>query len=463
MPYAPERAEIIHPAGENHWRHALTNTGQPMLITQHLGNIWVGIEWAAETLNLPTFTKLKRQIYGEEIDPTPAPFTHEATEIGLKQVNADLCHPIKVITGYLFQALAEFEQLQETNGQNYYPVFLGHESGGQCRERCYYKLLEMYLQELSLDHFGQCNFDMYSVRESKQGMVEMIQYLTILSGQPSINLPRIGTVPVHLRSTVSLINEAIARINLAEQLETHTRKMQSHLSKSGRFETDNWLKDAKQELASTHYSLEEVHLLVETEQDRMKDLCQEERDQGIADPHLGEMAVVGEIFQAAGWSNPETLFLGRELARYGFSFEVLTGVEHYTHRFEISLKAFLKYYLSRMFGLPTERDRMKQLAARGGLTHDIGGHGLETIAAIVDINDRRLQGLPTYDGVIIIQPSNCLPQITADNIIRGENSPLRGGVPILSLIISDQTAEAGLMTRLEAFCDLVAREKTKKI
>ncbi len=83
----------------------------------------------------------------------------------------------------------------------------------------------------------------------------------------------------------------------------------------------------------------------------------------------------------------------------------------------------------------------------------IGGHGRETIGNTVRYAE---QG---YDGVIQVMPFTCMPEIVAMSTmprIQEERD-----IPILSLIIDEMTGEAGYLTRLEAYIDLLKNRSEK--
>jgi predicted nucleotide-binding protein (sugar kinase/HSP70/actin superfamily) len=92
--------------------------------------------------------------------------------------------------------------------------------------------------------------------------------------------------------------------------------------------------------------------------------------------------------------------------------------------------------------------------ARPYLNHFIGGHGQESIGHAIHFQD---QG---FAGVIQLAPFTCMPEIVAQSIfakVRVERD-----LPTLSLIIDEHAGEAGLVTRLEAFVDLLRRQQQLK-
>ena len=97
-----------------------------------------------------------------------------------------------------------------------------------------------------------------------------------------------------------------------------------------------------------------------------------------------------------------------------------------------------------------KKQKIEQLA-KPYLKDFVGGHGRESVGETV------LASSEGYDGVIHISPFTCLPEITAQGIL-----PQIGydkNIPIMSLSFDEQTGEAGINTRLEAFVDLITRSK----
>ena len=86
-------------------------------------------------------------------------------------------------------------------------------------------------------------------------------------------------------------------------------------------------------------------------------------------------------------------------------------------------------------------------AARPYLGHFVGGHGQETVGASVLYGNRGL------DGVIQLLPFTCMPEIVAQHVLPSVSRDL--GLPVLTLVLDEQTGETGVTTRLEAFVDLL--------
>lgn len=85
--------------------------------------------------------------------------------------------------------------------------------------------------------------------------------------------------------------------------------------------------------------------------------------------------------------------------------------------------------------------------AKPFLNSFVGGHGRETIGSTVEYAKKGV------DGVIQIAPLTCMPEIVAHSILPRVTQ--KYNIPALTLYVDEQTGEAGLLTRLEAFIDML--------
>jgi predicted nucleotide-binding protein (sugar kinase/HSP70/actin superfamily) len=90
-------------------------------------------------------------------------------------------------------------------------------------------------------------------------------------------------------------------------------------------------------------------------------------------------------------------------------------------------------------------------AALPYVKRDIGGEGWESVGEKVYHHDK-------LDGLIHLGPFTCMPEIIASNIL----PTTREKLPVLDIWCDEQMAKAGLVTRLEAFVDLLARQRRTK-
>jgi len=94
-----------------------------------------------------------------------------------------------------------------------------------------------------------------------------------------------------------------------------------------------------------------------------------------------------------------------------------------------------------------EKDRSHR-AAMPYLSHHVGGDGWQSVGETV-LHAR------DWHGLVHLEPFGCLPEITARNIMPS----LKDGLPVLNIIYDEHTGKAGIINRLEAFVDMLRRQK----
>jgi predicted nucleotide-binding protein (sugar kinase/HSP70/actin superfamily) len=153
------------------------------------------------------------------------------------------------------------------------------------------------------------------------------------------------------------------------------------------------------------------------------------------------IAIVGEIYTAA--ETFANLDIEKKLCAMGVEVTNYLGVG-----------MWIREHMVRTL-LPFSRKNKAQIAANEYIkTDDFGGHGIESIGnSILSAKNR-------FDGVIHLFPLTCMPEIIAQSTF--STIQHKYNIPIMSLIVDEMTGEAGYMTRLEAFVDLLKRKKEIK-
>lgn len=93
-------------------------------------------------------------------------------------------------------------------------------------------------------------------------------------------------------------------------------------------------------------------------------------------------------------------------------------------------------------------------AASEYLPYSVGGHGKECIGEAILAKERG------SDGAIQILPLGCMPEVIAKSIL--PKIQKEKDFPIMTLIVDEVTGEAGYITRLEAFLDVLKSRKRKE-
>lgn len=89
--------------------------------------------------------------------------------------------------------------------------------------------------------------------------------------------------------------------------------------------------------------------------------------------------------------------------------------------------------------------------ARPYLHHHVGGDGLKSVGTSV------WSAKHGCDGIIHLFPFGCMPEVVAQYALKNICSDY--GLPLLSLSIDEHSSDVGLVTRVEAFVDCIARRK----
>lgn len=113
---------------------------------------------------------------------------------------------------------------------------------------------------------------------------------------------------------------------------------------------------------------------------------------------------------------------------------------------QISIGWWIDRTVANPFGaLLAERKRNSYLACC------IGGYAKETVGEIHKYRKGR------FDGIIHLLPVGCMPEIVAKSIFDGVNRD--DDLPVLSIIFDEMSMEEGYITRIEAFTDMLLRNK----
>jgi predicted nucleotide-binding protein (sugar kinase/HSP70/actin superfamily) len=101
--------------------------------------------------------------------------------------------------------------------------------------------------------------------------------------------------------------------------------------------------------------------------------------------------------------------------------------------------------------LRLDRQARATRAGRPYLGRDVGGFARPAVG------EAALMARGEVDGLVHVAPFNCTPEIVAQSALVALHR--RQGIPILNLSFDEQTARAGMVTRLEAFVDMLWARK----
>lgn len=339
------------------------------------------------------------------VEPYIPPYTNKRTlSLGTKNSPEAICLPYKLILGNFIEAIE--------GGTDYVAMIT---SPGICRLGEYGSSIQNALKDLGHD----ANYIELSLYDGVKGMYNFAKELTG-KNNPIMFL---NAIYMMIRAVFVLddVENALSYFRAREIKEGDAEKA---YKKGLKYILDaNNIKELK---AAKKKAFEE---LGKTKIDREREIL--------------HVDLTGEIFLVLDdFSNQN---IGRELGKMGVQV-----------RRSLTVGSFLKdAIIPKIFRKgETHLERAFRMA-QPYLMRDIGGDALECVSDVAWADEKG------KDGIIHISPFTCMPEIMSQNIFPSMRENCN--IPILSLIMDEQSGKAGYITRLEAFVDLMRRRKRKSL
>src|SRR5574344_37014 len=338
------------------------------------------------------------------VEPYIPPYSSKRTlSLGTKNRPESICLPYKLILGNFIEAIE--------GGADYVAMI---SSPGICRLGEYGAGIQNTLEDMGY-HANYIELQLYD------GIKGMFRFLTELTG---------------IKNPITLIIAIVfcfRKVFAADKMENLLSYYRAREVKTGSAERA-FKKGMQIIYEANHYKelkraeKQAVDLIKKVEIDPKREIL--------------HVDLTGEIYMVQDpFSNQN---IERELGKMGVQTRRTLTISSFL-RDAIIPKMFVKgeTHLERAFRL-----------AKPYLARDIGGDSLECVSDIVYANEKG------KDGIIHISPFTCMPEIMSQNFFPSmrENCD----IPILPLIMDEQSGKAGYITRLEAFVDLMRRRKRRK-
>ncbi len=337
------------------------------------------------------------------VEPFIPPYTSKKTlSLGTKHSPEAICLPYKLILGNFIEAIE--------GGTDYVSMIT---SPGCCRLGEYGNCIHSALIDLGYD-------TKYIEMRLYDGLKGMYNYLKKVSGK---NDPILFARAINLAiRKMFLLDDLEDALSYYRARELKLGDAEKHFDKAIEFVKD--AKNTKMLKKAKKLAFEEMK---KTEINKDKEILR--------------VDVTGEIYLVCDpFSNQNIL---RELGKMGVQ----------TRR-SLTIRSFIKdAIIPKVFRKGETHLQRAYRLAKPYLMRDIGGDSLECVSDVAYADERGI------DGIIHISPFTCMPEIMSQNIFPAmrENCD----IPILPLIMDEQTGKAGYLTRLEAFVDLMRRRKRK--
>ncbi len=337
----------------------------------------------------------------------PLPITRRTAELGAELVPEFICYPMTVTIGQMRQCLEA--------GANTLIMVGGK---GRCRLGWYAELQEALLKRAGYD------FEMVTInsplplQQNYQSFIEAIKQI-------------LGHLPSHKLLYSALLGYAKAAA--AEKAEAALYALRAREKKRG--EADRCFRRLEQALnqAASISSIKQA--MRQFKADTSAIMLEE------GPPPL-KVRLIGEIYAVF------ESFVNHEIARTLGSLEDI--------RIEVQTEiTVLNWFRQNILHTPASLWRHRQIerAARPYLENLVGGHGLDSIGLTA------LAPGEGVDGVIHLWPFTCMPEIIAQSILT--RVVREKEIPLLTVIVNEQTGEAGLQTRIESFAHILQERKAE--
>jgi len=330
------------------------------------------------------------------------PFNNKkALELGTKHAPEAACLPLKITIGNFIQAYKMgADTILMTGGC------------GPCRFGYYCEMQREILVDIGFQ------MDVITLERPDEEMGLFLDKIRKLAG---------GIKPVKI---LKAIKNAVQVSIMTDELEDLTFRTRPREVIRG--QTDGIYNSFLEEVKKVSGSKQIKELIRNT----MRRLLDIETDESFKPLKVG---IVGEIYTTI--DSHTSFYIQQKLGNMGIE----------VHR-SVTISGWIIEHIIKK-GLHLPRDLRFAEAAKPYLKTMIGGHAQETVGNTV------LYAKSGYDGVIQIYPLTCMPEIVAESILPMVQDDI--GIPVLTLIIDEMTGEAGYMTRIEAFIDLLEKRREK--
>jgi len=347
------------------------------------------------------YIPLKALLERLELDFIIPPVNNQRTlSLGVRYSPEGMCIPFKLTLGNLIEA-AELGA----------DTLLMPSGSGICRLGYYAKTQEQVLHSLGYDA------KIVSVGVSQRKLLGLLEVIKRLSN----NAP--------WSKIISAFRFGLAKLNVLDDIERAVQKVRPIERVKG---TANQL--FAQAVKATEQA-DDYQSLKRVQADYLEHLNQVERDES-AEPLV--VGIIGEFYVLLEpFSN---LDVEKELGRLGVEVRRSLFTSEWT-KFSLFLNPL---------GV-NEKDRLHK-AAMPYLKRDIGGEGWESVG-------EKVLHAKDYDGLVHLAPFTCMPEIVAQNIMPSTKE----NIPVLTILCDEQMGKPGMLTRLEAFVDLLKHRRRAKV
>ncbi|HNW26077.1 MAG TPA: acyl-CoA dehydratase activase-related protein [Candidatus Gastranaerophilaceae bacterium] len=338
------------------------------------------------------------------VEPFVSPYTNRKTlSLGTKYSPEAICLPYKLILGNFIEAIE--------NGTDYVAMIT---SPGICRLGEYGSSIRNNLKDLGYD----AKYIELALYDGIKGMYNFAKELTGKNDPILFIRAILATI-----KTIFVLDDLETALSYYRARENHFGDAEKNFKKGLKYVLE--ASNSKELKQAKKMALEEI---AKTKIDKNREIL--------------HVDITGEIFLVLDYFSNQ--HIERELGKMGVQ----------TRR-SLTVGSFLKdAIIPKIFRKGETHLQRAFRMAKPYLMRDIGGDALECVSDVAWASEKG------KDGLIHISPFTCMPEIMSQNIFPNMREDCN--IPVLSLIMDEQTGKAGYITRLEAFVDLMRRRKRQE-
>ena len=314
----------------------------------------------------------------------------------------EICLPFKLILGNVIRSIEKGADTVLITG-----------SCGPCRYGEYCELLMKILRAMG---YGNLDFIVVDL-SSEVGIREFLRRIGRIS----------NASPVGRSDKIKALLTAFRVVNLCDKIDAAAYNLAGYETNKGACR--HILNEYKAKALTCKAPEEMLHLL-EYYKKNLENIKIDKKKDPL------KISIIGEIFTVIEpFSN---FYIEEKLMDYGVSTKrVLTP----------------SWWVKNMILKPVKLNSPDIFrAAKKYMPYAVGGHGRECIGEAVLAKDHGM------DGAIQIFPLGCMPEVVAKSVLPAIQR--EKNFPIMTLIVDEVAGEAGYITRVEAFLDMLQSRKS---
>ncbi|MFN2340020.1 MAG: acyl-CoA dehydratase activase-related protein [Halanaerobium sp.] len=343
------------------------------------------------------------ELLGHEVVMPPKP-NKEIIDLGVKHSPEFACFPFKVITGIYLKLMEADKELDAlvTSG--------GH---GPCRAGYYGEVHKKILNDLGYD-------------------VELI-----VIDSPHDDYKYFYDTIKRLKGDSSWLKVAQA-IKTVYQLTKALDEIEKKVEVLRAYNAQGTINQIWMEAQKEFYQIKNTKEVKKIKSKYLKQLAKFE-DSIPAEKDRYKIGVIGEIYVVLEQSINNQI--EEKVNRFGF---------------EVERSQYLTDWI-RENSFPFIGQDLEEIEKKGEefIEIEIGGHAQGNLGHAVDFKEKG------FDGIIHLKPFGCLPELVSQSVIDDFSDKYE--MPVLTISIDEQTADANVLTRVEAFLDMIREKNIREV